>query len=253
MTTPATRFLNPAVMESINPDEFQSTHPFPWTNPQGFILEDAYQELLANMPPIESFTPSFGKQRKSGQASHDRYILDYEKGIELPEPWRAFVDELLSDTYRSFVCRLLGVSKVRFRLHWHYTPRGAEVGPHCDARGKLGSQIFYLTTPESWDPAWGGETVILDDHGRFPTYSNPQFEEFDEQWPALTMDNRSILFGRRGNSWHGVKQINCPEGYYRQVLIVVFEEYRPFKILTKKIARLFGSKSKAARKEALTF
>lgn len=253
MTTSATRFLNLPVMENIDPPNFQSTQPFPWANPQGFIREDAYQELLNNMPALETFTPSFGKQRKSGQASHDRYILDYEEGVELPGPWQELVDELLGDTYRSFICRLLDVSKIRFRLHWHYTPRGAEVGPHCDAKGKLGSQIFYLNTEADWDPTWGGETVILDDHGRFPTYSNPQFEEFDEQFPAQTMNNRSILFGRRGNSWHGVKQINCPEGAHRKVFIVVFEEHRPWKTAVKKISRLFGRSSKKARKEALTF
>jgi hypothetical protein len=173
MSTIATRFLNQEVMDSIDPKAFQATEPFPFINPQGFIRDDAFQELLANMPALETFTPSFGKERKSGQASHDRYILDYEKGVDIPAPWQAFVDELLSDVYRGFVCRLLGVSRVRFRLHWHYTPRGAEVGPHCDSKGKIGSQIFYLNTEEDWDPAWGGETVVLDDHGRFPTYSNP--------------------------------------------------------------------------------
>jgi hypothetical protein len=240
-------------MDSIDPQEFQATQPFPFTNPQGFIKEDAYQELMDNMPALETFTPSFGKQRKSGQASHDRYILDYEEGVDIPAPWQGLVDELLSDVYRQFVCRLLGVSRVRFRLHWHYTPRGAEVGPHCDSKGKIGSQIFYLNTEEDWDPAWGGETVVLDDHGRFPTYSNPRFEDFDEQYPALTMNNRSFLFGRKGNSWHGVKRIDCPEGAHRKVLIVVFEEYRPFKIASKKIAQLFGGDSKKARKEELTF
>lgn len=253
MTSNATRYLNTTLMDSIDTQAFQSTQPFPWANPQGFIKADAYQELLDNMPALETFTPSFGKQRKSGQASHDRYILDYEKGLVLPAPWQALIDELLSDVYRNFICRLLGVSNVRFRVHWHYTPRGAEVGPHCDSKGKIGSQIFYLNTEQDWNPAWGGETVILDDHGRFPTYSNPQFEEFDAQYPALTMDNRSILFGRRGNSWHGVKRIDCPEGSHRRVLIVVFEEYRPLKIAAKKVAQLFTGKSKSARKAELTF
>jgi hypothetical protein len=253
MTQMAIRYLNQELMDNFDDQDFQQKHPFPWVNPQGFIDPATYQELLDNMPPLEQFTPSFGKQRKSGQASHDRYILDYEDGIELPEPWARFMEELLSDTYRDFVCRLLQVKHVRFRFHWHYTPAGAEVGPHCDSKGKIGSQIFYLTTPEDWDPAWGGETVILDDKGRFPTYSAPQFDEFDEQWPALTMDNRSILFGRRGNSWHGVKRIQCPEGKHRKVFIVVFEEYKPFKVFLKKLARLLTFKPMISEKERLTF
>ncbi len=253
MTTSATRFLNLEVMNSIDPQEFQSTLPFPHVNPQGFIKDDAFRELLDNLPKLETFTPSFGVKRKSGQACHDRYILDYEEGVELPAPWQAFVDEILSDTYRSFVCRLLGVSKVRFRLHWHYTPRGAEVGPHVDSKVKIGSQIFYLNSEQDWDPAWGGETVVLDDHGRFPTYSNPKFEDFDEQYPAKTMNNRSFVFGRKGDSWHGVKRIDCPEGAHRKVLIVVFEEYRPFKIATKKVTQVLTGDAKKARKEVLTF
>jgi hypothetical protein len=67
------------------------------------------------------------------------------------------------------------------------------------------------------------------------------------------MNNRSFLFGRQGNSWHGVKRRKCPEGAHRKVLIVVFEEYRPLKIAAKKIGRLFKGGSKKARKEELTF
>ena len=253
MNNPATRYLNTAVLDGIETRDFQSIKPFPFTNPQGFIREEPYQELLDNMPELESFAPSFGKQRKSGQASHDRYILDYQEAVKLPGPWQAFVDEILGDVYRSFVCRILGVARVRFRLHWHYTPRGAEVGPHCDSKGKIGSQIFYLNTEQDWNPEWGGETVILDDHGQFPTYSNPSFEDFDAQYPAQTMNNRSILFGRRGNSWHGVKPINCPEGAHRKVFIVVFEEYRPLKIAAKRVGRFLTGKPMTSEKEALTF
>jgi hypothetical protein len=253
MTQTAIRYLNLELINNFDEREFQQKHPFPWVNPQGFFNSETYHELLETMPAQEDFTASFGKQRKSGQASHDRYILDYEEGIELPKPWAQLMEELLSDTYRNFVCRLLNVQHVRFRFHWHYTPAGAEVGPHCDSKGKIGSQIFYLNTPDDWDPSWGGETVILDDHGRFPTYSAPQFEEFDEEWPALTMDNRSIIFGRRGNSWHGVKQIKCPEGKHRKVLIVVFEEYKPVKMLVKKLGRLLTGKPLQSEKERLTF
>ncbi len=253
MTQTASRYLNLELMNNFDEREFQGKQPFPWVNPQGFFNPDRYQELLDTMPPLESFTPSFGKQRKSGQASHDRYILDYEAGIELPGPWAQLMEEMLSDTYRNFICRLLKVSSVRFRFHWHYTPAGAEVGPHCDSKGKIGSQIFYLNTPDDWDPAWGGETVILDDLGRFPTYSAPQFDEFDQQWPARTMDNRCILFGRRGNSWHGVKRIQCPEGKHRKVFIVVFEEHKPIKVFFKKLGRLLTGKPLVSEKERLTF
>ncbi|CAA0126136.1 Uncharacterised protein [Halioglobus japonicus] len=246
-------YLNTAVLDAIDPAQFQAQKPFPWTNPQGFIVPERYPKLLQSQPDLARFKAFFGKQRKHGQSSHDRYILDYERGMELAPAWRDFVEELCSDSYRAFICRLLNVSDVRFRFHWHYTPNGGEVGPHCDSKGKIGSQIFYLNTEDDWDWSWGGETVILDDNGRFSSDTAPAFEDFDAEYPAQTKDNRSILFGRRGNSWHGVRRINCPENYYRKVFIVVFEEYRPLRMLVKKTRRLFTGSPLVTEKERLMY
>jgi hypothetical protein len=217
----SSQYLNPEVMEAIDPVAFQAQQPYPWTNPQYFIRPERYAELLANMPPIEQFRPFFGKQRKHGQASH--------------------------------VCRLLDVSHVRFRFHWHFTPDGGEVSPHCDSKGKIGSQIFYLNTENDWQWDWGGETVVLDDNGRFPAESAPSFEDFDAEYPAETRDNRSLIFGRQGNSWHGVRRINCPENHYRKVFIVVFEEHRPLRMLTKQARRLVTGKQLITDKERLMY
>ncbi len=249
----STRYLNSDVMDGIDPGEFRQRSPFPWVNPQFFIRPERYAELLESMPGIDQFRPFFGKQRKHGQASHDRYVLDYERGMELARPWEEFVAELCSDYYRRFVCRLLGVSAVRFRFHWHYTPNGGEVSPHCDSKGKIGSQIFYLNTQQDWNTDWGGETVVLDDGGRFRADSAPAFEDFIAEYPAETVDNRSLLFGRRGNSWHGVRRINCPEGHYRKVFIVVFEEHRPLAMAGKKLKRLVQGKPLVTDKERLMY
>jgi len=246
-------YLNSTVLNAIDPAEFQTKMPFPWVNPQHFIAPDRYPELLANLPELSTFNAFFGKQRKHGQASHDRYILDYERGMELASVWRDFVEELCSDSYRGFICRLLNVSNVRFRFHWHFTPAGGEVSPHCDSKGKLGSQIFYLNTEDDWDWSWGGETVILDDNHRIAADSAPSFEDFDAQYPAIAKDNRSILFGRRGNSWHGVRRINCPQNYYRKVFIVVFEEYRPLRMAFKKTRRLLTGAQLVTEKERLMY
>jgi hypothetical protein len=250
VTTP---YLNSAVLDAIDPAEFQARTPFPWINPQDFITPDHYRELLQNLPDLARFTPFFGKQRKHGQASHDRYILDYERGMDIAQPWRDFVEELCRERYRDFICRLLDVSHVRFRFHWHFTPSGGEVSPHCDSKGKIGSQIFYLNTPDDWDWSWGGETVILDDGGRIPADNAPAFEDFDAEYVAQTQDNRSILFGRRGNSWHGVRRINCPQNYYRKVFIVVFEEYRPLRMAIKKTRRLLTGSQLVTEKERLMY
>jgi len=53
------------------------------------------------------------------------------------------------------------------------------------------------------------------------------------------MGNYSLLFTRRGNSWHGVREISCPPGYYRKVFIVVINERRPLKQLSKTLKSLF--------------
>ena len=247
------KYLNTDTLESIDTSAFRSRDPFPWSNPRGILTESGYRELLANMPPVEQFTPFFGKVRKHGQKSHERYVLEYTDEVVLPDPWRQFVEELRGDTYRGFIRDLLGGAAFKFRFHWHYTPNGCSVSPHCDARGKLGSHIFYMNDRDEWDPAWGGETVILDDHGRFPAQSNPEFSDFDTAVPAETMDNRSLIFGRRGNSWHGVHRIHCPAGYYRKVFIVVFEERRPLRLALKRLRRLALGKPLVTQKERVMY
>jgi hypothetical protein len=246
-------YLNTDVMRAIDAGEFQRKPPFPWVNPQYFIEPKRYRELLAAVPDISGFRAFFGKQRKHGQASHDRYTLDYEQGMELAAPWQQLVDELRAPAYRAFVCRLLGVNHVRFRFHWHFTPNGGEVSPHCDSKGKIGSQIFYLNTAHDWDPGWGGETVVLDDNDNLGPDNAPAFEDFVAEYPAATADNRCLIFGRRGNSWHGVRKINCPENHYRKVFIVVFEEYRPLHMLLKKLKRLVTGKALTTHKESLMY
>jgi hypothetical protein len=252
MTTTNT-YLNSDVLDAINADEFQHRKPYPWVNPQYFVRPERYRQLLDELPPLEQFRAFFGKQRKHGQTSHDRFVLDYERGMPLAESWRDFAEELCGEEYRRFVCRLLGVASVRFRFHWHFTPNGGEVSPHCDSKGKIGSQIFYLNTDDDWEWDWGGETVILDDGGRITPDSAPCFEDFDAEYPADTRDNRSLIFGRRGNSWHGVHRIHCPENHYRKVFIVVFEEHRPLRMAVKKARRMLTGKALVTHKESLMY
>lgn len=253
MSTNGIHYLNPAVLDRIDPLQFRAQQPYPWINPQHFIQDERFRELLASMPDISQFRAFFGKQRKYGQGSHDRYVLDYERGMVLSETWREFVEELCGERYRKFVCSLLNVSDVRFRFHWHFTPNGGEVSPHCDSKGKIGSQIFYLNTDEDWQWDWGGETVVLDDEGRIEPENAPAFEDFAAEYPAETRDNRSLIFGRQGNSWHGVRRINCPEGHYRKVFIVVFEEHRPLRMAAKRFRRLVTGSELVTEKERLMY
>lgn len=227
-------YLNRDVLAKLDEIAFQEAEPFPWANPLHVIQPDGFAELLDSLPDLSRFRPFFGKQRKHGQAAHDRYVLDYDEGLELSSAWQTFIDELRSHEYRTFVCRLLGVPEVSFRFHWHFTPTGAEVSPHCDSRKKLGTHIFYLNTERDWEWSWGGETVLLDDGNRFAADSAPAFADFEAIYPAETTENQSLIFGRRGNSWHGVRQIDCPEDHYRKVFIVVFYGEKPTQISSSK-------------------
>ena len=211
-------------LDRLDAAEFQNQSPYPWINPQGLLSEDGRRRLSEALPDIAQFETVFGKARAHGQQSHDRYALEYGPGLDLAACWEDFIAELEGPEYRRFIARMFGRGMFRLRLHWHYTPRGCSVSPHCDARDKLGSHIFYFNTPEDWDPAWGGETVVLDDGGRFKRGSAPSFEDFDRAISAETGDNRSFLFARKGNSWHGVRTLNCPEGRLRKVFIVVVED-----------------------------
>jgi hypothetical protein len=249
MTHISKHYLDSAVLDAIDPAAFRAQLPYPWINPQHVIAEDRFHELLDSLPDISQFRAFIRHERKHGQASHDRYILDYEKGMELSPAWSKFVKELRSRRYRRFICALLGVSNVRFRFHWHFSSDDCEVSPHCDSRNKIGSHIFYLNTVDDWDWDWGGETVILDDGGRHEPDNAPAFEEFDAEYPANTKDNRSLIFGRQGNSWHGVRRINCPENHYRKVFIVTFEKYRPRHMVKKRFRRLLAGTALVTDKE----
>ena len=118
---------------------------------------------------------------------------------------------------------MLGRGGFRLRFHWHYTPGGCSVSPHCDARDKLASHIFYLNGADEWRAEWGGETLVLDDGGRFDRRSSPRIEEFERCIAPPSVGNVSLLFQRREHSWHGVRELRSPPGALRRVFIVVVE------------------------------
>ena len=227
-------------LHALDPHAFQAQSPYPWINPEGLLTPDGYQRLAESLPEVSQFTPLFGIKRAHGQLSHDRYGLDYSPSLQLEPAWQEFIDELASSTYQRFVCRMFGVRSLELSFHWHYTPSGCSVSPHCDAKHKLGSHIFYFNTEADWNPAWGGETLILDDGGRFDRRSAPQLADFDRLITSQSLGNRSLLFQRTKNSWHGIRALDCPEGQLRKVFIVVINRYSAL----DRMRRLFGGKLK---------
>jgi hypothetical protein len=183
--------------------------------------------LHKNLPAPEMFENRIGLERKHRQPSHDRLALEWNEDLELPGPWAEFVNELQGKEYGGWLREMFQVRSLRLNFHSHYTYRGASVSPHCDSKHKLGSHIFYFNTDDDWQAEWGGETLVLDDGGRFDRRSAPDFDDFDAISESHSVGNRSFLFRSNGQSWHGVREICCPEGHYRKVFIALVYSNAP--------------------------
>jgi hypothetical protein len=225
-------------LSQISAEEFRGAHPYPWINPAGVLTEAGYAALRGSLPDVGVFERRFGERRKYGQQSHDRFALEYRRDLDIPREWHDFVAELRDAPYQRWVREMLGTRSIHTSFHWHYTPRGCSVSPHCDAKRKLGSHIFYFNTEDDWDPDWGGETVVLDDEGQLSSDSAPAFEDFAASYGSKALGNYSLLFARKGNSWHGVREITCPEGHLRKVFIVVLNRDTPL----ARAKRVLGSR-----------
>ncbi len=234
------QYLDFEKFESIDPVEFRSTKPFPHANPQGLLTDDGFDSLINNMPDISLFEKVFNYRRLGGQEPHNRYTLEYTPDIQIPKPWQDFIAELGSDRYRQTLQRLLGARKIRYRMHWHYTPSGCSVSPHVDSKREHGSQLFYFNSEKDWDPAWGGDTLVLDDGGKLDFESAPSLEDFDSETPARSIGNYSFMFERTDRAWHAVREIKCPEGRIRRVFILVAYPDNP---IVKIRDRIVGKKA----------
>jgi hypothetical protein len=219
------RCLDLEQLESVSADAFQRQRSFQWANPVGLLYPAAFEALVESLPRLDQCERATGVSRKFGQASHDRYNLEYGPGVELSEPWRLFIEELKGTAYRRFLERMFGRDSFRVRFHWHYAYSGCSVSPHCDSAQKLGSHLFYMNSSKSWDPAWGGATLVLEDEKRKHRRSAPDFSDFESATASEFMDNASFLFQRTNRSWHGVKEIQSPPGAMRQVFIVVVDAW----------------------------
>lgn len=217
-------FLDAAALDAVDGEAFQAAEPFPFAVLDRMLTPAGYDALAANLPDPADFAKTFGRRRAHGQASHDRFVLQYTRWVRIPPVWQRFVAELKSKAYRQFVSRLLGRDDFMLHFHWHYTPNGCSVSPHCDAPWKLGSQIFYLNTDRDWRPEWGGQTLVLDDAGRFQAGSAPSYDDFARTIPSGPIGNTSLIFGRNERSWHAVRPLQCPEDALRKVFIVEFRK-----------------------------
>jgi hypothetical protein len=191
-------------------------------NIQDTLTPQGYEQLRATLPDVSLFDRKVAVRRAFGQGYHDRYILHYRPGVAVAEPWRDFLAELHGRAYQSFLHRVLGVGpgkRLILTLEWYYAWRGCAVSPHCDARRKLATHIFYFNTEADWDPAWGGHILMLDDKGRLHPHSAPGFDDLEVGASIDPRGNGSLLFQRTEHSWHGVRPLECPPEKLRRLFI----------------------------------
>ena len=218
---------NDDCIQGLSADEFQQQRPYPWVNIRGTLSVEGFSRLRETLPNIADFDERVGLQRSYGQGNHDRSLLHYRLGMKLPEPWLEFIDELQGEAYLSFLRRMFGVSpakKLILTFEWYYSWQGCGVGPHCDARCKVGTHLFYFNTEEEWNAAWGGDILVLDDHGRMKRHSGPKFGQLDVAASSPTRGNGSFFFQRTAHSWHGVRPLTAPAGRVRKLFNITVNE-----------------------------
>lgn len=216
-------YLNQAPLESLSSADFQQQRPYPWVNIPDTLAPEGFVRLRESLPEISRFKKWVGVKRAHGQASHDRAILHYRPGMDLAPAWKEFMSEVQGKAYQSFVRRMFALRpehRVILTAEWYYAWQGCSVSPHCDARRKLGTHIFYFNTETDWESNWGGHILIMDDDGRFKTHSAPAFDELRAVAALDARGNQSLLFRRTAHSWHGVKPLECPPEGLRKLFIV---------------------------------
>ena len=213
-------YLNRKVLESLPTENFQKAEPYPFAHIDRSLTPAGYERLRATLPGLENFDRHEGMKRAYGQAPHNRYMLHYKAGLELPGPWQEFLDELRGEYYQRFLRRLLGPHNYIPTFSWHYAWEGCSVSPHCDAARKRATHIFHFNDENDWDQAWGGATLILASERPISTHSAPRFDELKVVAAHGPAGNGSLLFQRTPHSWHGMKPLKCPPGKLRQIFSV---------------------------------
>ena len=112
-------------------------------------------------------------KRGHGQAPHDRYILHYRPGMELPVAWRNSSPKLQGELYQSFLQKDARAAKIhpndgmvlRLAGLFRFTPL------RCAAQA--GNTYFLFNTEDDWEENWGGQILMMDDGGRYKPHSAP--------------------------------------------------------------------------------
>ena len=172
--TPVNRFLNATALNALATATFQQREPYPWINIPNILTSQGFEQLRTTLPDVDQFERRVAVKRAFGQGYHDRYILHYRAGVEVSPAWRQFVKEINGPIYDAFIRRMFGIkprAKLILTMEWYFGWQGCGVSPHCDARRKLGTHIFYFNTDADWRAEWGGEILLMDDQKKWKAHS----------------------------------------------------------------------------------
>jgi hypothetical protein len=229
-------YLNGEALDAVPDAIFQQRRPYPWCDVPNILTPEGYERLRTSLPDVSLFDEHRGLGRAYGQGYHDRYLLHYQPDLPISPAWQEFIAELQGPTYDRFIRRMFGVRRRRLilTLEWYYGWEGCAVSPHCDARRKLGTHIFYFNTEEDWQSNWGGHILIMDDQERYKTHSAPAFDDLQVAASIDPRGNGSLLFQRTAHSWHGVRPLGCPPNHLRKLFTVTIN-YCNWQVLLRRL------------------
>jgi hypothetical protein len=232
------QYLNRDCIEGLAAGAFQKQQPYPWVNIQNTLTPEGFERLRAGLPDISQFRRMVGVKRGHGQGYHDRAILHYQPDTMMSQPWKEFVNEIKGPDYEAFLRRMLGVpngKQIILSMEWYYAWQGCGVSPHCDARRKLATHIFYFNTEQDWQGNWGGRILILDDERRLKAHSGPSFDELNVAQSLDPRGNASLLFQRTDHSWHGVRPLESPNPEVLRKLFIVTINIPTFQVIWRRL------------------
>ena len=198
-------------LQSIDPVSFRAQTPYPWVNPAGLLTDAGYDRLRENLPDVSLSLPTSTRLGSTG--SRITIVSPFPIGMiyRSPRPGKRWFQNCVAETIKGFCVGSLGFDRLSCPSSGIIRRRNARSHRIATPTVNL-VRIFFISTPSKIGiRLQGGETLILDNGGRFNFRSAPRFEEFERIAVAEALGNHSLLFARKGHSWHGVRALTCPK------------------------------------------
>ena len=195
---------------------YSAAEPFPSLMIDGFLAPEFAREVVAALP-------SFEKARSQGRefkAVNERGKVQVTQVEHFPPPIRALHDVFASPELLAALERITGITGLLADDELvgggiHVMAPGAHLDVHVDFNCIAERSIYrrlnaLLFLNETWDPAWGGELELWDEH-------------VARRHHAFTpRQNRLVLFETSERSFHGVRKVASPPGASRRSFAVYY-------------------------------